>query len=73
MLISFIIHWERGREGNKRQRNQRMSKSVINAGEITGARKFQPELELSLHLSFSPLMYGEEGLLGKVKEKGKRN
>lgn len=70
MFISFMIH---SGEGTKRQTNQCMSKSVINASEITGVRKFRPELEFSLHLKFSPLMYGEEGLLGKVKEKGKIN
>lgn len=73
MFISFITH-SGGGEGNKRQTNRRMSKSVKkkNASEITGARTFQPELELSLHLNFTPLMYGEEELLGKVKEKGKK-
>lgn len=66
IFISFMIHSGK----NKWQMNQPMSNSVINTSEFS-VRKYKPELEISLHLKFSFLMYVKEGLEGKAKEKTK--
>lgn len=69
MFISFMIHSGK----NKRQTNQRMSKSVINASEVTGVRKFRPELELSFALKmFSFDVWGRR-VAGQSERKRQNN